>query len=84
MKMYRTSQFLDLIVNSIRGLEQMVETLDFSFNPVDALRGKSLMDFLPNLLLNIMNNLGVKNYPAKIRCRMPTSSRFQRTVLPIS
>gem|GEM_PF-6994024 len=62
----------------------MAETIDFSLNPVDILWGKAFSDFSLSLLQRIINNLGVKIYPTKNRCRMPISPRFQRAVLPIS
>ena len=77
-------QFLGLVVNSIRGLGQIAETLIISLTSVDALWGKDFKAFCASLLLKIINNLGVKNYPTKNRCRILTSPLFQRVVLPIS
>ena len=54
------------VSNSIRGLGQIAETLIISLTSVDGLWGKGFEDFSPSLLLNIINNLGVRNYPATI------------------
>ena len=63
-------QFLDLVVDSIRGLEQMAETIIFWLTSVDALWSEDFSDFSSSLLQQIINNLGVKNYPTKNCCRI--------------
>ena len=83
-KYKRIFHFLALVVNIIRGLGQIAEMPIFSLNPVDALWGKGFRSFSLRLLQQIINNLGVKNYPTKNRCRILTSPLFQRVVFPIS
>ncbi len=69
-------QFLDLVVDSIRVLGQMAETIIFWLTSVDGLRSKGFSDFSSSLLIEFINNLGVGNYAAKNRCTMLTRPQF--------
>lgn len=83
-KIYQVAQCLGSVTNIIRGLGQMAEKPILWLTSVDDLPDKGFRDFSSSLLQQIINNLGVKNYPTKNRCRILTSPRFQRAVLPIS
>ena len=65
-KIKKIIQFADSVIDSIRILGQIAKTLIIWLTSVDALWGKSFKDFALSLLLKIINNLGVENYPAKI------------------
>ena len=76
--------FLGSVANSIRLLGQMAETIIISLTSVDALQGKGFNDFSLSLLPSILNNLGVRNYPAKNHCTILTTAQNLSTLFPIS
>ena len=83
-KSQKIIQFIDSVIDIIRVLEQMPESLIFMLNPVDALWSKDFRTFSYGLLPININNLRVGNYPTKNCCRIIAGSRFSRAVLPIS
>lgn len=69
-------QFIGSIINIIRVLEQMAESLIFVLTSVDALWSKGFRHFSSRLLLIIINNLRVGNHPTKNCGRILASPRF--------